>query len=128
MEAVRIDTYLWAIRMFKSRSIASTAIKSGKVTCSDVSIKPSHIVKKGENYRIKIGEFTRIIEVAEIINKRQSYEKVKHCYIEHTPKAEKKEKLEDMFFRLNVFSKKGSGRPTKKDRRNLGKTGGWFED
>ncbi len=113
--------------MYKSRTLASTAVKAGKVKLADNAVKPSHVVNVGETYTISIGSgHKKIIEVVRIIDKRQAFEMVKDCYIDHSPPIEKTEKLENMFFTLNVKQDKGSGRPTKRDRRNLGKMGGWF--
>lgn len=124
---VRLDTYLWAIRQFKSRTLASTSIKSGKVKLNEKPIKPSHFVVIGEIYTINLGGgVKKVIEAVKLIEKRQSYENVKHCYIDHSPPIEKVEKLESVFFKSNVKQDKGTGRPTKKNRRDLGKHGGWF--
>jgi ribosome-associated heat shock protein Hsp15 len=124
---IRLDTYLWAIRMFKSRTIASEAIKGGKVKLNGSNIKPSHAVKIGEMYTITISsDNKKIIEVTALLEKRGSFEVAKQHYIDRTPLAEKKDKEGKAFFTMNVKNKKGSGRPTKKDRRDLGKEGGWF--
>jgi len=113
--------------MFKSRTLASTAIKAGKVKMKKETVKPSKIVCLKDVYDIKItSDDVRIIEVVELIEKRASYEKIKHCYIDHSPPKETKEMHENVFFKTPVSSKKGSGRPTKKNRRDLGKQGGWF--
>lgn len=123
---VRADTYLWAIRIFKSRTLAGEAIRGGKVKINDTNIKPSHVVKPGETYVISIGGNKKIIEVKGIIDKRVSYaEAIKH-YTDHSPSVEKQEKQEKAFFRMNIITEKGCGRPTKKDRRNLGREGKWF--
>lgn len=123
---VRLDTYLWAIRQFKSRTLASSAIKGGKVKLKEKNVKPSHLVAIGETYTFSIGDHKKIIEVAVLIEKRGSYEKVKHAYVDHSPPIVKQEKLESMFFKTNVKNDKGAGRPTKKNRRDLKKKGGWF--
>jgi ribosome-associated heat shock protein Hsp15 len=123
---VRLDTYLWAIRIFKSRTLASAAIKAGKVKINGENVKASRLTQVGDTYTITISSTKKIIEVLSLTDKRSSYEKVKDCYTDHSPPPDKKEKLESMFFTLNVKQDKGSGRPTKKNRRNLGKEGGWF--
>ncbi len=126
---VRIDTYLWAIRMFKSRSLTSDAIKGGKVKLKESNIKPSHIVKIGEVYTITVSSSNKkIIEVLEITDKRGNFETAKKFYADHSPPIEKAEKQAKAFFTMNVKNEKGSGRPTKKDRRKLKKDGGWFLD
>jgi ribosome-associated heat shock protein Hsp15 len=124
---IRLDTYLWAIRMFKSRTLASDAIKGGKVKMKDTAVKASHVVKIGEVYTITISsDYKKIIEVTALLEKRQSYEIAKQHYIDHSPLMEKKDMEDKAFFSMNLKNKKGSGRPTKKDRRDLGKEGGWF--
>lgn len=122
---IRLDTYLWAIRMYKSRSLASEAIKGNKVKLNDEAVKAAHIVKIGERYTLSMSQgVKKIIEVTGFIDKRQSFEIAKQHYIDHSPPVEKTEKLEDMFFKVNVKRDKGSGRPTKKDKRDL-KDFGW---
>lgn len=124
---IRIDTYLWAIRMFKSRSLTSEAIKGGKVKLKDANIKPSHVVKIGEVYTISVSaHHKKIIEVTALTDKRGNFEAAKKHYIDHSPPIEKQEKQEKAFFTMNVKQEKGTGRPTKKDRRRLKKDGGWF--
>ena len=119
-KSVRLDTYLWAIRMYKSRSLASDAIKGNKVKLNDETVKASHIVKIGERYTLSYPQgVKKIIEVTALIEKRQSYEVAKQHYIDHSPPVEKMERLEDMFFRVNIKRDKGTGRPTKKDRRDM---------
>lgn len=126
---VRLDTYLWAIRMFKSRSLASDAIKGGKVKLNENAIKASHTVKVGETYTITISSnHKKIIEVTGITEKRGNFETAKKFYTDHSPPIEKVEKQARAFFTMNVKQEKGSGRPTKKDRRKLKKDGGWFLD
>ena len=116
---VRADTYLWAIRMYKSRTLASEAIKGGKVKLNDTNVKASHIVKEGEIYTLSIGTTKRIVEVVSLTDKRGSYEVAKQHYIDRSPMQDKQEKLPSMFFKVDVRREKGSGRPTKKDRRDL---------
>ena len=119
-KSVRLDSYLWAIRMYKSRSLASDAIKGNKVKLNDEVVKAAHIVKIGERYTLSYPQgVKKIIEVTGIIEKRQSYDIAKENYIDHSPPIEKMERLEDMFFRVNIKRDKGAGRPTKKDRRDM---------
>ena len=124
---IRVDTYLWAIRIFKTRSITSDAIKGGKVKLKESNIKPAHIVKIGEIYTISVSSHhKKIIEVIALTERRGNFETAKKHYIDHSPPLEKTEKQEKAFFTMNVKQEKGSGRPTKKDRRKLKKDGGWF--
>ncbi len=115
---VRADTYLWAIRMYKSRTLASEAIKAGKVKLDNENFKPSHLVKVGEWYSMTISTVKKIIEVTALIEKRQNFEIAKQHYIDHSPPAEKKDILPSAFY-VSVQRDRGSGRPTKKDRRDI---------
>jgi ribosome-associated heat shock protein Hsp15 len=116
---VRADTYLWAIRMYKSRSLAADAIKGGKAKLNDDSFKPSHIVKIGERYTLSIGHSKKIIEVTALTDKRGNFETAQKHYTDHSPPPEKSDHLPSVFFKVNVKRDKGAGRPTKKDRRDL---------
>lgn len=124
---IRVDTYLWAIRIFKTRSLTSDAIKGGKVKLNESNIKPSHIVKIGETYSISVSsDYKKIIEVTGLTDKRGNFETAKKFYADHSPPMEKADKQAKAFFTMNVKNEKGTGRPTKKNRRNLKKDGGWF--
>lgn len=121
---IRADTYLWAIRMYKSRTLASDAIKGGKVKLNDQSFKPSHVVQIGERYTMTIGHDKKIIEVKSLMEKRQSFEIARQHYIDHSPLPEKKgEVLPSAFFKVNIKREKGLGRPTKKERRDMDQFG-----
>jgi ribosome-associated heat shock protein Hsp15 len=123
-EKIRLDKFLWAIRVYKTRTLAASACNRGKVKLGEGLVKPSHVVKPGETYHIKIdADFTRIIEVKQVLDKRQSFSVVKDYFVEHSPPREKKERGVDAFILPQAKREKGSGRPTKKDRRNLGRTG-----
>lgn len=117
---VRLDSYLWAIRMYKSRSLASDAIKGNKVKLNDELVKAAHIVKIGERYTLSYPQgVKKIIEVTGIIEKRQSYDIAKENYIDHSPPVEKMERMPSVFFMPNMQRDRGAGRPTKKDRRDM---------
>jgi ribosome-associated heat shock protein Hsp15 len=105
--------------MFKSRTLAAEAIKGGKVKMNSEKIKPAHIVKIGEKYSITLGELKKEIEVSALIERRQSFEIASKHYIDHTIIQTKEEKQKAAFFEVNIARKKGSGRPTKKDRRDM---------
>lgn len=122
--SIRLDTYLWAIRLYKSRTLATDAIKGGKLKLNDTTVKASHLVKVGENYTINCGHgIKKIIEVKTLIDKRQSYAVAKECYIDHSPPIEKTEHVGDAFYRVTIKRDKGVGRPTKKDRRDMNRSG-----
>jgi ribosome-associated heat shock protein Hsp15 len=120
LTSVRLDSYLWAIRMYKSRSAASEAIKNSKVKKEEAVLKASYLVKIGEKYTMSFSHgVKKIVEVVALIDKRQSFEIAKQHYIDHSPPLDKIEKLEDVFFKVNIQRDKGTGRPTKKDKRDL---------
>jgi len=116
---VRADTYLWAIRMYKSRTLASEAIKGGKVKLNEQNFKPSHSVKVGERFTLSIGDTKKIVEVTALLDKRGNFETAQKHYTDHSPVQTKSEKLASVFFKTNIQRDKGLGRPTKKDRRDI---------
>jgi ribosome-associated heat shock protein Hsp15 len=105
--------------MYKSRTLASDAIKGGKVKLNGENFKPSHVVRVGERYTMSIGTAKKIIEVSALLDKRQSFEIAQQHYIDHSPALEKSDRLPSLFFKSNVRREKGLGRPTKKDRRDI---------
>jgi len=109
--------------MYKSRTLAGEAIKGGKAKLNDANFKPSHVVKVGERYTLTIGKNKKIIEVVSLVEKRGSFEMAKQHYVDHSPPEEKEERLASMFFKTNIKRARGSGRPTKKDRRDLDNLG-----
>ncbi|MCC6251137.1 MAG: RNA-binding S4 domain-containing protein [Bacteroidia bacterium] len=125
MTGVRIDKYLWAIRIFKTRSEAAEACKEGKVKLNNETVvKASRVVKPNENYHIKTKAGNVRLQTLKIIDKRVKSEIALTCYIDLTPPEEKeRKKLNSVFY----FSSGGGGRgnkqarPTKRDRRLMEK-------
>ena len=121
---LRLDKYLWSIRIFKTRTLAAEACAGGKVKTNQQALKPSHLVKIGEIYHITIDkDYVRIIEVIGLLEKRQSATIARTHYKELSPPREKKEILPSAFRVQQGKRDKGTGRPTKKDRRNMGDFG-----
>ena len=116
---VRIDKYLWAIRIFKSRSIASEAIDGGKVKFDGDSVKSSKKVKLGEKYRIKREHQILEIEVTKIIEKRVSASLAQECYKEIFNSLTDLPKVQSTIFHSAIDREKGKGRPTKRERREI---------
>jgi len=120
LEFVRLDCYLWAIRMYKSRSLASSSIKNNKVKLNGEAVKASRNVKIGDEYTISYsGGLKKIIEVTALIENRQSFEIAQKHYLDKSPPIVKVEKLESLFFIPNIKRDRGAGRPTKKDKRDI---------
>ena len=117
MEA-RIDKWLWAARIFKTRSIASDACKNGRVTIKGVNVKPSHMVKEGETVSVRKPPVTYSFKVLKAIEMRVGAKLLPEIYENVTP-ADQYELLEMNRISGFVDRARGTGRPTKKDRRSL---------
>jgi ribosome-associated heat shock protein Hsp15 len=115
---IRIDKYLWAIRMYKTRSLASSALEGGKVKLNGDSVKASKKVKIGETYIIKREQQILEIEVLQIIPKRVAASIAIECYKIISNSLENQLKTPSAFT-LNAIRDKGLGRPTKRERRNI---------
>ncbi|MFN8310542.1 MAG: RNA-binding S4 domain-containing protein [Chitinophagales bacterium] len=115
---IRLDKYLWAIRIFKTRTQAAAAIDSGKVKCNGQALKASRTVSIGDRYDIKAENKKWDIEVIGIIEKRVAFAEASQNYIDHSPLPDKNMAPTAFYFPTGKRNSK-SGRPTKKDRRNL---------
>lgn len=121
MEKVRVDKWLWSVRIFKSRTLAIDACKAGKVRINDEAVKPSYLVAPNETITVKKDGFNFQFRVVQLIEKRVGAPIAVTCYEDITP-PEEKNKYNAWF--LNSMGsaekrEKGAGRPTKKDRREL---------
>jgi len=115
-ENLRIDKWLWAVRIFKTRSQASEACKKGRVLINDVQIKPSRIIKIGEIVNLKMPPIIYKYRVKGLLGKRQSA-KIVVDYVEDITPEEEKLKLDIKRFTGFEIRDNGVGRPTKKERR-----------
>ncbi len=115
---VRIDKWLWAVRIFKTRTIASDAIKMGRVTIGGQKVKPSHNVKVGEVIDVKKPPITYSFKVLALAENRMGA-KLVPGFMENVTRKEQLDLLE--MNRISGFRDraKGLGRPTKKDRRDI---------
>ncbi|WP_372949336.1 RNA-binding S4 domain-containing protein [Mariniphaga sp.] len=117
-ESVRIDKWLWAVRIFKTRSQATEACKKGRVEVGDLPVKPSRDVHPGEVVKVRKPPLTRSFKVLELAEKRMSA-KLTSGFMEDVTPPEELEIL-DMQKQMNWISRdRGAGRPTKKERRKL---------
>jgi ribosome-associated heat shock protein Hsp15 len=117
-EVARIDKWLWAARIFKTRSIAADACKNGRVTIGGVNVKPSHIVKAGETVNVRKPPITYSFRILKTIEQRVGAKLLPEIYENVTP-PEQYELLEMNRISGFVDRARGTGRPTKKDRRAL---------
>ncbi|MCD4735117.1 MAG: RNA-binding S4 domain-containing protein [Bacteroidales bacterium] len=115
-EPVRIDKWLWAVRIFKTRSQATDACRSGKVKLNDRTVKPSHEVRIEEIFVINLGPITRTIEVKELLKNRVSAKLVEN-YMTDLTSQEEYDRLKIARETNYEFRERGFGRPTKKERR-----------
>ncbi len=115
---MRIDKYLWAVRIFKTRSLAAEACDKGKVSVNDAVIKASRNLKAGDKISYSYGSLTRTFEVKSLLENRVGAKDVINYCIETTPKEDLLNH-EAMRKAAANWRAKGSGRPTKKDRREL---------
>lgn len=114
----RIDKWLWAARIFKTRSIAADAIKNGRVTISGVNVKPSRMVKVGEVVSVRKPPVIYSFKILKTIEQRVGAKLLPEIYENVTP-PEQYELLEMNRISGFIDRQRGSGRPTKKDRRAL---------
>lgn len=117
-EKLRIDKYLWAIRAFKTRTLASDACKSGRVKLDGNNIKPSHEVKVGEIYQVSKGIERKVIKVTGLLENRVDAKTAVYFYEDITP-VEQTTAFKSMFHAPLLMRDRGTGRPTKKDRREI---------
>lgn len=116
---VRIDKWLWAVRLFKTRSLATTACKAGHVKMNGENVKPSHSVKVGQVFSVRSAELTRTVKVICLLDKRVGAKLVGHYMEDLTPAAEYLRAAEDRTLPKAPRRPKGAGRPTKKERRQM---------
>lgn len=118
-EKLRIDKYLWAIRIFKTRSLASEACDKGKVRLQGIPVKASKQVNLGDEFEIKTEAKKWLIKVTGLLHNRQAYSEAIKYYIDLTPEEEAdKIKIQAAAFHTGKRLSK-IGRPTKKERRDL---------
>jgi ribosome-associated heat shock protein Hsp15 len=118
-EKLRLDKYLWAIRLFKTRTLAATACDTGKVKFNGVAAKAARSVSVGDEYEIKTEEKRWRIKVTGLLEKRVKYEEAIKHYLDITPKEEV-QRLQYQAASFHTGKRQSKiGRPTKKERRDL---------
>ena len=114
----RVDKWLWAARIFKTRSIAADAIKNGRVTIGGMNVKPSRMVKVGEVVSVRKPPVTYSFKILKTIEQRVGAKLLPEIY-ENVTSPDQYELLEMNRISGFVNRQRGTGRPTKKDRRAL---------
>lgn len=114
----RIDKWLWMVRIFKTRSLATEECKKGRVRINDIEVKPSREIKAGDTLTVRKPPVTYSYTVKGIPKNRIGA-KLLSEYLENITPEEELVKLEPGFMAFQGYRKRGTGRPTKKERRNL---------
>lgn len=118
-EKIRIDKYLWAVRMFKTRQLAAEACEKGRVKIGELAVKPARNIKPGETVVIHRGPWYQHIKVLALLERRVSAE-IARSFCEDITPPEEHERLRLHQAALASWNiKGGAGRPTKKDRRDM---------
>lgn len=122
MDKIRVDKWLWAIRLYKTRTAATKGCEAGRVKRDDEKLKASSKIKIGEVLRVRINHIYRTVKVQKIITKRVGASIAQTCYEDLTPPEDLiVPKMKSAFLLPNAHREKGSGRPTKKERRDIDK-------
>ncbi len=117
METVRIDRWLSAARIFKSRTQAAEGCTGGHVRLNGQTAKPHHALRVGDALEVRRGERLRVLEVLALADKRLAAPAARELYLDHSPPPPPREKP-------LVQRERGAGRPTKRERRQLGRLRG----
>lgn len=120
----RLDKWLWAARFFKTRGLSATALDAGRVEINDERGKRSRMVQIGDRLRIRIGPYAHLITVLGVSDKRSSAPIAQQLYLEDEEGRKARDAMAAHVRAMNASTGYESGRPTKKDRRDLGKLKG----
>lgn len=120
MDKVRIDQWLWSVRIFKSRTLAAKKCKTNKIMVNDMHVKPSYKVVVGDLVDVKKNGFDLKFKIEKLIARRVSAALAIPCYTDLTPEEELNKFKSWFVGKANAeIREKGLGRPTKRDRREL---------
>ncbi|MEO3867538.1 RNA-binding S4 domain-containing protein [Nonomuraea sp. B12E4] len=112
--SARVDSWIWSVRLTKTRSIASDACRGGHVRVNGARVKPAHAVHAGDEIRLRHDGRERVVIVSRIISKRVGAAVAAECYVDKSPPPPPREEAAAMPVR-----DRGAGRPTKRDRRSM---------
>jgi ribosome-associated heat shock protein Hsp15 len=113
-EATRVDRWLWAVRVYKTRSLATSACQGGHVRVNGAPAKPATKVRIGDTVEARAGGDLRILDVVQVIEKRVSAPLAAGCVVDRTPPRPEPE-----YVAPHLVRDRGTGRPTKRDRRYI---------
>lgn len=113
-ETVRVDSWIWSVRLVKTRSMGATACRGGHVRVNGERVKPAYAVRVGDEVRLRHAERERVVIVKRVIRKRVGATVAAECYVDNSPPPPPREAVAPVGIR-----DRGTGRPTKRDRREL---------
>jgi ribosome-associated heat shock protein Hsp15 len=114
IETVRVDQWLWAVRLYKTRANAAAACRGGHVVVNGKTAKPATAVKPGDHIEARADRRERVVEVVRVLTKRVGAQVATECFVDHSPPPPPRETSDPVFRR-----DPGTGRPTKRDRRQI---------
>lgn len=112
--SVRVDSWIWSVRLTKTRSLAASACRAGHVRVNGERVKPAHAVRAGDEVRLRHAGRERIVVVSRLVRKRVGAPVAVQCYVDNSPPPPPREETVVVARR-----ERGAGRPTKRDRREL---------
>ncbi|MFF2505510.1 RNA-binding S4 domain-containing protein [Streptomyces sp. NPDC058067] len=122
-ESVRIDSWIWSVRLTKTRSAGATACRGGHVKVNGERVKAAHAVRVGDEVRVRqAGGHERVVIVKRLIRKRVGAPVAVECYVDNSPPPPPREAVAPVAIR-----DRGAGRPTKRDRRDMDRLRAAFE-
>jgi ribosome-associated heat shock protein Hsp15 len=111
-----VDSWIWSVRLARTRSAAASACRAGHVRVNGARVKPAHLVRAGDEVRLRQDGRERIVVVTQVISKRVGAAAAAECYIDHSPPSPPRETAVPVAVR-----ERGTGRPTKRERRSIDK-------
>ena len=109
-----MDSWIWSVRLAKTRSLASAACRAGHVRVNDERVKPAQMVKVGDKVRVRQEDWERIVVVSRLVRKRVGAVVAAECFVDHSPPPPSREAAAAVGIR-----DRGAGRPTKRERRDI---------
>jgi ribosome-associated heat shock protein Hsp15 len=119
LTSARVDSWTWAVRLFKTRSIATAACRAGHVRVNGDRAKSAQPVRVGDEVRVRSAGFDRILIVSRVVVKRVGATVAAECFVDTTPPPPPREEMA-----LTPMRDRGAGRPTKRERRDIDKLRG----
>ncbi|MBB5118069.1 RNA-binding protein S4 [Streptomyces eurocidicus] len=111
---VRVDSWIWSVRLTKTRSLAATACRAGHVRVNGERAKPAQTVRPGDEVRLRLAGHERVVVVSRLVRKRVGAPVAADCYVDNSPPPPPREQVA-----VAAVRDRGAGRPTKRDRREL---------